>query len=293
VSVDTPASSGPAPGLRWRRLPFRGDLLSRVGLFVLSGFVLVAVFGSWLPLGDPAAVNAGPRLDAPSGRWWAGTDSLGRSVLPRLVEGVRTTFLLAGAAVVVTAALSVVLGMVAAYYRGAVGELISRGADVLFAFPSLLLAILLVAITGPGVSGALISIVLICSPLMVRVVRAASLSVVGRDFVVAARVGGASPVRILLVHVLPNVAGTAVVQATYALSVGMLIESGLSFLGLGLQPPAASLGSLVHEGAVYLPIAPWLVLVPGVLLAMAIMAVNLVGDGLRDALDVRGVEVRR
>ncbi|WP_205717538.1 ABC transporter permease [Actinomadura soli] len=264
-----------------------------MSLVVLLGLLAVAVLGPWLPLGDPAAVNVGPRLAAPSGEWWTGTDSLGRSVLPRLVEGIRTTFLLAGVAVMGTVALGVALGMLAAYYRGPIAELIIRGADVLFAFPSLLLAILLVAITGPGAPGAVISIVLICSPLMVRVVRAASLSVVGRDFVVAARVGGAGPVRILLVHVLPNVAGTAVVQATYALSVGMLIESGLSFLGLGLQPPNASLGSLVHEGAVYLPIAPWLVLIPGALLALAIMAVNLVGDGLRDALDVRGVEVRR
>lgn len=287
-----PEVARPAGAWRWG-LPFRRDLLSRVGLCLLAGFVLVAVFGSWLPLGDPEAVNAGPRLASPSGEWWAGTDNLGRSVLPRLAQGVRTTFLLAGAAVVLTAAISVVLGMVAAYYRGVVGELITRGADVMFAFPSLLLAILMVAITGPGQTGAVISIVLICSPLMVRVVRAASLGVVNRDFVIAARVGGASGFRVLLVHVLPNVAGPAVVQATYALSVGMLIESALSFLGLGLQPPKASLGSLVHEGAVYLPIAPWLVLIPGVLLALAIMAVNLVGDGLRDALDVRGVEVRR
>jgi peptide/nickel transport system permease protein len=290
VSVDDPGGASVARG---PRVPFGGDLLSRAGLCVLLVFVLVSAFGSWLPLGDPEAVNAGPRLAAPSAQWWAGTDSLGRSVLPRLAEGIRTTFLLAGAAVVVTAMLSVVVGMVAAYYGGVVGELITRSADVLFAFPSLLLAILMVAITGPGPLGAVISIVLICTPLMVRVVRAASLSVVGRDFVVAARVGGASGRRILLVHVLPNVAGAAVVQATYALSVGMLIESGLSFLGLGLQPPSASLGSLVHEGAVYLPIAPWLALIPGVLLALAIMAVNLVGDGLRDAFDVRGVEARR
>ncbi len=285
-------SASPRRSWRWRR-PFPGDGLSQIGLWILAGFVAIAVLGPWLPLGDPHAVNKGPRLAAPSARWWAGTDSLGRSVLPRLAEGVRTTFLLAGVAVLVTAALSVALGMVAAYYRGLLADLITRGADVLFAFPSLLLAILMIAITGPGEVGAVISIVLICSPLMVRVVRAASLSVVNRDFVVAARVGGAGTLRVLLVHVLPNVAGTAVVQATYALSVGMLIESGLSFLGLGLQPPWASLGSLVHEGAVYLPLAPWLVLIPGVLLALVIMSVNLVGDGLRDVLDVRGVEVRR
>ncbi len=279
----------------WRgvRTPFPGDALSRAGAGLLAVFVLVAAFGEMLPLGDPRAVGGRPRLATPGPSWPAGTDDLGRTVLPRLVEGVRTTFLLAGMAAVVTAVVSVALGMMAAYFRGVAGELITRTADVLFAFPSLLLAILMVAITGPGTAGALIAIVLICSPLMVRVVRAASLTVVGRDFMTAARVGGANPVRILLVHLLPNVAGPAVVQATYALSVGMLIESGLSFLGLGIQAPNASLGSLVHEGAVYLPIAPWLVLIPGALLALAIMAVNLVGDGLRDVLDVRGAEVRR
>ncbi len=278
---------------RRRGLPFAGDVLSRVGAALVLFFVVLGTFGPWLPLGDPAAVSAGPRLAAPSGEWPAGTDSLGRSVLPRLIEGVRTTFLLAAVAVVLTAVVSVVLGMVAAYYKGPLGEVITRGADVMFAFPSLLLAILMVAIVGPGATGAIISIVLICSPLMVRVVRATSLTVVGRDYVTASKVGGARTVRLLFVHVLPNVAGPAVVQATYALSVGMLIESGLSFLGLGLQPPKASLGSLVHEGAVYLPIAPWLVLIPGVLLALVIMSVNLVGDGLRDRLDVRGLEVRR
>jgi peptide/nickel transport system permease protein len=275
------------------RLPFRGDVLSRLGLFVLAFFIVIALFGSLLPLGDPEAINAGPRLAAPSPDLPAGTDSLGRSVLPRLAEGVQTTFLLAGLAVLLTAVVSVLLGMVAAYYGGVIGELITRAADVLFAFPAILLGILVVAISGPGATGAVIAIALICSPLMVRVVRAASLSVVHRDFVIAAKVGGAGSVRIMLMHVLPNIAGAVVVQGTYALSVGMLLESALSFLGLGLQPPQASLGSLVHEGAVYLPIAPWLVLVPGVLLALAIMSVNLVGDGLRDALDVRGVEVRR
>jgi peptide/nickel transport system permease protein len=275
------------------RLPFHRDLLARVGLCILIIFALVAALGALLPLGNPEAIGVGPRLAGPSSDWPAGTDSLGRSVLPRLVEGLRTTFLLAGVAVALSAAAGVVIGMVAAYYGGLIGESIARCADVIFSFPAILLALLVVAIMGPGQDGAVISITLITIPMVVRVVRAASLRVVGRDFVVAAKVGGARSVRILLVHVLPNVAGTAVVQGTYALSVAMLIESGLSFLGLGVQPPHASLGSLVYEGSVYLPIAPWLVLIPGALLALAIMSVNLVGDGLRDLLDVRGVEVRR
>jgi len=274
-------------------MPFRGDALSRTAFMLLSAFVLIALLASSLPLGDPEQINAGPRLAAPSAHWLAGTDSLGRSVLPRLAQGLRTTLLLAGTAVLLTAAVSIVLGMIAAYYRGVVGELITRTADVFFAFPAVLLAILIVAISGPGVTGAIVSIALICSPMMVRVVRAAALSVVGRDFITAARVGGARPARIMFVHVLPNIAGAAIVQGTYALSVGILLESVLSFLGLGVQPPDASLGSLVHEGAVYLSVAPWLVLIPGALLALVIMSVNLIGDGLRDRFDVRAVEVRR
>ncbi len=275
------------------RLPFRGDVLSMLGAVLLAGFLLVAILGPWLPFGDAEAIDVGPRLAAPTPDLPAGTDSLGRSVLPRLAEGIRTTFVLAGVSVVVTALLSVVLGIIAAYYRGVAGELVTRAADVLFAFPAILLAILIVTIIGAGPTGAVVSIVLITCPLMIRVVRASALGVVHRDFVVASRVGGVRSARILAMHVLPNVAGAAVVQATYALSIGMLVESGLSFLGLGVQPPRASLGSLVHEGSQYLSIAPWLVLVPGALLATAIVAVNLLGDGLRDVLDVRALEVRR
>lgn len=285
--------SGVAVGAHRARLPFRGDVLSRIALLLLALFVLIALLGPVLPIGDPDEINVGPRLAGPSGEWIAGTDSLGRSLLPRLAQGLRTTFLVAAIAVLLTASISVVLGMVAAYYRGVVGELITRAADVFFAFPAILLALLIVAISGPGAVAAVISIALICSPMMVRVVRAAALGVVGRDFVTAAQVGGARPRRILFVHVLPNIAGAAIVQGTYALSVGILLESALSFLGLGIQPPDASLGSLVHEGAVYVSVAPWLVIIPGILLALVIMSVNLIGDGLRDALDVRAVEVRR
>jgi peptide/nickel transport system permease protein len=135
--------------------------------------------------------------------------------------------------------------------------------------------------------------VLITLPLMVLVVRSATRAVVSRDFVTAARVGGASTPRILIMHILPNVADAAIVQATFAVSVGMLVESGLSFLGLGVQPPGASLGSLVQEGSVYITIAPWLVLGPGVVLGLAILAVNLLGEGLAAAVDPRGRSVIR
>jgi peptide/nickel transport system permease protein len=283
-----------ANSLRLRRLeiPFRRDGLSRFGLAVLVFFVLVAALGPLLPIGESNAIGSAPRLASPSAEFPAGTDALGRDLLPRIVEGLRTTFLLGLVSVLIIAVISIALAMLAAYYRGVIGELIARSADVLFAFPAILLAILVAVIVGPGSSAVVISNALICSPLMIRVVRASALGVVGRDFITAARVGGARPARILLIHVLPNIAGSAVVQGTYALSVAMLLESALSFIGLGVQPPQASLGSLVREGVVYLSVAPWLVAIPGIVLALAIMSVNLVGDGLRDTLDVRGAEAR-
>lgn len=261
----------------------RLDPLSGAAFVVVAGLLLVAVIGPWLPLGSPDAVAAGPRLGEPSWSFPLGNDSLGRSLLPRMMQGLGATFLVAAIAVALSTLASIALGLVAA--TGATrGAAISRGADVIFSFPPVLLAMLIVAITGPGQTGVVLSIVLVTSPLMVLVFRAAALAVVGRDFVTAARVGGAGTGRILATHVLPNVSGAIAVQATYALSVGMLVEGTLSFLGLGLQPPNASLGSLVHDGAPFLPVAPWLVAAPGLLLALAIVSVNLVGDGVRDAL---------
>ena len=275
------------------RFPFREDKLARIALAVLLVLLIVAVLGRLLPVGNPDAIGAAPRLIGPSWRWLAGTDDLGRPLLPRLVEAIRTTFVLATLAVALGGSIGVALGVVAAYCGGVVDEVIARCTDVLFGFPSIIFALLLISVVGPGERGAVISIAVFTIPIMVRVVRAASLQIVGRDYVVAAKVGGVRSSRVMLVHVLPNVAGTVAVQGTYALSTGMLIESALSFLGLGVQPPAASLGLLVSEGSVYLSVAPWLVLIPGGILALAIVSVNLVGDRLRDVLDVRAVEVRK
>jgi peptide/nickel transport system permease protein len=260
------------------------DAVSRLAAGMVMLLLLLAAVGPHLPLGSPTTIAAGPRLQAPSLSFPLGTDNLGRSLLPRIVQGLGTTFLLAAIAVGIAALISLVLGLVAA--TGPVRSgVVSRAADVVFSFPPVLLAILIVAITGPGQTGAVISIVLVTAPLMTRVVRASALGVVVRDFVIAARVSGAPTRRVMIVHVLPNISGPFVVQLTFAFSLAMLVESTLSFLGLGLQPPAASLGSLVYDGVNYLPIAPWLVAAPGVLLALSIMAVNLLGDGVRDALE--------
>jgi len=264
---------------------FRRDALSLGALAVLALLVFLGVFGPLLPLGDPERVAAGPRLSPPTWDFPFGTDELGRSFLPRVVEGVRYTFLFASIAVVITAIVGTVLGMLAAYLGGLIDSLLARFADVLFAFPALLAGLLVAAVAGPGAASVITVICIATLPLFIRVIRGASLSVAERGFVVAAEVAGASTWRVLARHILPNVMSAAIVQLTYALSIAMIIESALSFLGLGEAPPRASLGALLQLGSVYLTIAPWLVGIAGLVLSLAIVSVNLLGDAIRDAVE--------
>jgi peptide/nickel transport system permease protein len=280
TSVAHPVDIGPC-----RRRAARFDALSRGALVLLIIIVLIGTFGHFLPIGDPEEIAVGPRLSPPSWEFLLGTDELGRSFLPRVVHGIRTTFLVSAMAVLATAFIGTIVGMLSAYFGGFVDTLVMRLADVMFAFPAIVLGLLVSALLGPGIFPAVLVISFVTLPLFVRLVRAVTLSVAGREFVVAAEVAGASTARILVLHLLPNVSGAVVVQLTYALSIGMLVESGLSFLGLGTQPPDASLGSLLRLGAVYVGIAPWLVMSSGLLLALSIASVNLTGDGLRDAID--------
>ena len=266
---------------RWVRF----DRLGLLGLVLLAVLLFLGAVGPFLPLGDPTEIGAGPRLGPPSLAFPIGSDELGRNVLPRVVEGIGVTFLLSSVAVAITAVIGTLLGMAAGYLRGFADGVIARIADVLFAFPALLFGLLAAAVLGPGNVSAIVVISTATLPLFIRVVRSVTLSFAEREFVLAAEVSGASTWRVLWVHLLPNVLGAAIVQLTYALSIGMLIESGLSFLGLGVQPPHASLGSLLRLGSVYLTISPWLVLVPGLVLALAIMSVNLLGDAIRNALE--------
>ena len=258
---------------------------AQVAGILLLLFVLLSIAGPWLPLGDPEEIGAGPRLDPPSWEFPLGTDELGRSFLPRAVEGIRTTFFLSTLAVLLTGAVSTLIGMIAAYRGGLLDIVIIRLADVLFSFPAIVMGLLISALLGPGMLPAMLVISIATLPLFVRVARAISLGVAGREFVIVAEVAGASTARILLVHVFPNIAGAIVVQLTYAISLGMLIESGISFLGLGTQLPHASLGSLLHLGTAYLTAAPWLTLASGVLLSLIITSINLLGDGLRDLIE--------
>ena len=268
-------------------LPFKRDALSRFGVTCLVLLVIAAAIGPVFPIGNPDTIDAGPRLARPSVHFLLGTDSLGRSMLPRLVEGLQNSFLISATAVAIVTVLALILGTIAGYRGGILDIIVTRISDILFAFPTILLALLIAAILGPGERGIIIAIVLVTFPLMARVIREATLKIARRDFIVSAEVSGASLVRIVCVHVVPNVAGVVAVQMTYAMSIAMLTESGLSFLGLGIQPPGASLGSLASDGVTYMTLAPWLVFAPSILLALAILSVNLVGDGLRDRFEPR------
>lgn len=261
------------------------DPLTGMGTIILGLLIFVGLLGPYLPLGDPEAIGVGPRLAPPSWNWPLGTDELGRSILPRAVEAIGTTFVLAIFSVIGTAIIGTIAGMAAGYSGGLLDMIVMRLADVLFSFPGLLLAILLVAVIGPGKVSAMIAIVLITLPLFIRVIRAVTLTVAEKDFLITAKISGASYLRILSVHILPNITGALIIQLSYAMSVAILIESALSFLGLGVQPPEASLGSLLRLGTRFIGIAPWLAFAPGLLVIGAILSINLIGDGLRDRLD--------
>jgi peptide/nickel transport system permease protein len=261
--------------------------LSQVALGILAVLLLASLLARLTGLGGDPAALVGPRLSPPGSAWLLGTDSLGRSLLARLLEGIGTTLVLSAGAVLATAVIATVLGIVAGYVGGRWSEGLMRLIDVLYAFPALVLAILIAAILGAGRWAALASIVLITVPLMTRMVRISALSVASRDFVTVARISGVPGWRIMLRHILPNVAGTIAVQGSYALSIGILVEGGLSFLGYGVQLPESSLGTLIQEGTIYLTTAPWLLFAPGLVLVIAILCINIVGDGLRDRLEPR------
>ena len=272
------------------RLPFKGDGLTRAGLAVLVALVIVGLLGRLFGLGGDPTAFVGPRLATPSWDYPFGTDSLGRSMLPRVIDGIGTTFVLSTGAVLITIVVGVVVGLLAGLPR----RVLRRGRRAPRRHPVLVSRR---AVGDPRGGDPRTRRLLGDGRRRARHVaadgaRRAQLRHApwrGRDFVVSAEISGASTRRIVVTQLLPNISGPVVVQATYAISVAMLVESAVSFLGLGVQPPAASLGSLMQEGSFYLTVAPWLTVFPGIVLALAILSVNLLGDGLRDRFEPRPV----
>jgi peptide/nickel transport system permease protein len=255
-----------------------------IGPILLALIVAVALLSMvWTPW-DVAAIDVARRFQPGSLPHPFGTDQLGRDLLSMLMAGARPSLGVAALALAIGLSGGVPLGLIAAARSGWADEAIARGADILFAFPALVLAMLVVAVLGPGASHAALAIGLFNIPVFVRVTRAAARSIWTRDFILAARLAGKGRWLISLQHILPNVAGPLITQATLQLSLGVLAEAALSFLGLGAQPPAASWGRMVADAQTLIGVAPRLVLLPGLAIVLTVFAINLAGEALRERL---------
>jgi peptide/nickel transport system permease protein len=260
----------------------------KVALLILGAFVFAAMAAPWLAPYDPLAVDLGRNYAAASWSHPLGTDHLGRDTLSRLIFGARLSLTIAFVSVGTALAIGASLGLVGAWRRGAVDAAIGQVVDVMLAFPDMLLAIAVVAILGRGTIATIVAVVAYAVPTFSRITRATALSVVSLDYVEAARAAGASSTRILARHVLPNCLSPVVSQATVMLGTAILVASGLSFLGLGVQPPEAEWGAMLTRGRELLQTSPAGAIAPGVAITLAVLGFSLAGDALRARLGGRG-----
>lgn len=261
------------------------------GLFVFLFLVAVAVFAPLIAPHAPDAQNTAALLQPPAWQqggsldYLLGTDAVGRDILSRLIFGARYSLFIGLVVVVLSLVSGIALGLVAGYFGGWVDIVIMRVMDVILAFPSLLLALVLVAILGPGLDNAMIAIALVLQPHFVRLTRGSVMTERGKDYVQAVRTAGAGPIRIMLKTILPNCVAPLIVQATLSFSNAILEAAALGFLGMGAQPPTPEWGTMLAEAREFILRAWWVVTFPGLAILITVIAINLMGDGLRDALD--------
>ena len=258
-----------------------------LGLIVISIFILLALFASFVSPYDPIATSWTLVRRPPSAAHWFGTDELGRDVLARVIYGARASLLAGAISVSIALTVGVPLGLISGYRGGFLDALISRITDAMLACPFLILAIALAAFLGPSLSNAMIAIGVSATPIFVRLTRGQAMSVKVEDYVEAARAMGNPRWRIALFHILPNIMPALLVQATLSIAAAIIAEAALSFLGLGQQPPSPSWGSMLNAAQRFLTQAPWMAIWPGLAIFLVVLSLNLVGDGLRDALDPR------
>ncbi len=280
----TPREPTPARRAFLRLLRRRGAML---GLLIVFLFVVLAFFAPWIAPFDPLETSWSAVRKAPSAQYLFGTDEIGRDVLSRVIWGARASLQAGLVSVCIAMALGVPIGLLAGYAGGWVDALISRMTDAMLAVPFLILAIALAAFLGPSLTNAMIAIGVSSTPIFIRLTRGQVLSVKVEDFVEAARAVGNPHWRIALRHILPNILAPLIVQATLAIAAAIIAEASLSFLGLGQQPPAPSWGSMLNTAKNYVDNAPWMAIWPGLSIFLLVLSFNLLGDGLRDALDPR------
>ena len=266
---------------------FGGRPAAVAGLVVIVAFVALAVFAPWIAQYDPDKTSWTLIRKAPSLAHWMGTDENGRDVFARVLFGARASLVAGVVSVLIAAGIGVPLGLLSGFVGGVTDAVIGRVTDAMLSCPFLILAIALAAFLGPALSNAMIAIGVSAAPIFVRVARGATMDAATNEYVEAARALGNPPWRVAVRHVLPNIVPPVLVQATLAIAAAIIAEASLSFLGLGQQPPAPSWGSMLNSAQRFLTQAPWLAIFPGLAIFLAVLSFNLIGDGLRDALDPR------
>ncbi|CNI80675.1 ABC transporter permease [Yersinia mollaretii] len=277
-------------GLR-RVLNFMGTLmknpLTAIGVSIIGLLLVVAFFAPWLATHDPLVQDLGNALQAPGSQHWFGTDEFGRDQYSRLIYGARTTLYIVALVSVTVGPIGLLLGVVAGYFGGKVDSILMRITDIFISFPSLVLALAFVAALGPGLEHVVIAITLTAWPPIARLARAETLSLRNADFVSAVKLQGASPLRILLRHIVPLCLPSVIIRITMNMAGIILTAAGLGFLGLGAQPPDPEWGAMISSGRRYMMECWWLVTIPGLAILLNSLAFNFLGDGLRDILDPR------
>lgn len=271
----------------WRRL--KKNKMAVLGLIIISIIVVVALFADVIADFETVVIkqNLSEKLQAPSGKHWLGTDEFGRDIFARLIHGARVSLKVGMLAVGISIIAGGGLGAIAGYYGGRFENVVMRIMDIFLAVPSILLAIAIVSALGPNLLNLMITIAISSIPTYARIVRASVLSIRDQEFVEAAKAIGASDKRIILKHIIPNALAPVIVQGTLGVAGAILSIAGLSFIGLGIQPPAPEWGAMLSGGRQYLRYAWWVTTFPGVAIMITILSLNLLGDGLRDALDPR------
>ena len=273
--------------LIWHRL--RRNRLAMLGLALMSAILLLAVFADVIADYDTKVVgmNMVERLQTPSAKHWFGTDGYGRDVFARIIHGSRLSLSLSIISMLIAVAVGSMIGAISGYFGGRVDDVLMRLMDMLLAIPPMLMSISIVAALGRSMANLMLALALAYMPVFARVIRSSILSVKDQEFVEAARACGTSDARIILRHIIPNAVGPIIVQATLAMGSSILTISSLSFMCMGIQPPQPEWGTMLYEGRDLIRTSPYLVIFPGAAIAVSVLSLNLLGDGLRDALDPR------
>jgi peptide/nickel transport system permease protein/oligopeptide transport system permease protein len=266
---------------------FKANRLAMLGALLVLFFVVMALMAPWIAGADPFKTSFTTIRKAPSVAHWLGTDELGRDLFSRMVFGARASLMAGLVSVLIALAVGVPLGLIAGYFGKWTDAVISRFTEAALAIPFLILAIALAAFLGPSLINAMIAIGVSAAPRFIRITRGQVLAVKNEDYVQSAKALGASDTRIILRHILPNVMPPLIVQATITIATAIIAEASLSFLGLGLQPPNPSWGSMLNTAKNFMSQAPWMSIFPGSAIFLVVLGFNLLGDGLRDALDPR------